>query len=364
VNHHTHPEAGPDLSRVNRDTPGTVRDIYVRAVGTALPGPALSNEVLARRFGMTGHWEPVVQAFIGTQSRHLAIDLETGQPYCSLADLCRMAASRALDTAGLTAADVDLMVLGTATPDMLMPATVNVVADQLGINNVATYQLQSGCTGAVQALNAAYQMMLTCAYRTALVLGGETATKYYDLSLDFARLPPTQMINYVLFGDGAGAMVLTPGPGPAAAVIRKVVTRLEGMNRPPGQTLDWFGPADRDSDRPPAIEDYKAIEESVPIMASELLAELLDNLGWKDSEVGCVLPPQLSGQMTKRIMAGLKLPDAREISCVRETGNIGNAMPFFQLERVLPEMRPGDRAICLSVESSKWIKGGFALQKV
>jgi 3-oxoacyl-[acyl-carrier-protein] synthase-3 len=68
--------------------------------------------------------------------------------------------------------------------------------------------------------------------------------------------------------------------------------------------------------------------------------------------------------MTELITATLEVPGAREISCVVDTGNTGNALPFFQLELVLPLMSDGDRAVAIAIESSKWIKAGFAVEKV
>src|SRR5262245_26000278 len=134
--------------------------IYLRSVGTALPGPPIDNAALARRLGMSGHWEQWIDTFIGTRSRYLTVDIDTGKQRQTLADLCHDAASRAMESGGFDPEDIDLVVLATATPDMLMPATVNVVADVLGIDGVPTFQLQSGCTGAVQALITAHQMLL------------------------------------------------------------------------------------------------------------------------------------------------------------------------------------------------------------
>jgi 3-oxoacyl-[acyl-carrier-protein] synthase-3 len=339
-----------------------VTEVRLLAVGSALPGPAVDNATLAARFGMSPIWEQWVENFIGTRYRHLAVDLDSGEIQCSLADLAESAGRRAMMACGVSAADIDLIVMGTATPDLLMPATVNMVADRLGINDVPTYQLQSGCAGAVQALDVARKLMAAEECRTALVLGGDSCAKHFPTNADLSRTPPAQLVNLILFGDGAGAAVLSTQPRPGTAAVRFVLNRLTGLNRQPGQVIEWFGVADRDSDRPPATEDYQAIAESVPVMAAEILAELLDTLGWTGRSVTHLLPPQLSGRMTERIVERLGLPDATEISCVGETGNNANALPFLQLERALPTMSPGDRALGIAVESSKWIKAGFALE--
>jgi 3-oxoacyl-[acyl-carrier-protein] synthase III len=345
------------------DTMTNSDDVYILASASALPGPPIDNATLARRFGMPPVWEQWVDTFVGTRNRHFAVDLETGERHYSLADLGEMAGSRALAAAGVRPADVDLIVMSTATPDALMPATVNVIADRLGIDGVPSYQIQSGCTGAVQALNIAYRMVRSGGQRTALVLGADSCAKHLDLTMDVSHMPPEEQVNGVLFGDGAGALVLSADPGPGSVMIHDVLMRLEGLNRAPGQVVEWFGFAERGLDRPAAVEDYKAVEESVPKMAVEVLNELLDNLGWQESDIDYLLPPQLSGRMTKRIVESLSVPAAREISCVAEIGNTSNALPFFQLEQAIPCMATGDRAIGISIESSKWIKAGFALEK-
>ena len=336
------------------------QDVHVVGVGTALPGPAVDNATLADRFGVSalGQW---ADAFVGTRTRHFSVDLDSGEVRSSLADLAVAAARRALDAAGLEPDAVEVMVLGTSSPDMLMPATVNVVADGLGINEIPTYQLQSGCTGALQALDLAHSLLRAGKHRTALVLGGDVCTKHLDLNRDPGSLTPDDLVPGLMFGDGAGAAVLTVDPSGGGAVVRHVLVRLTGTGRPAGHTVDWYGPADRDRDAGVVGEDYKAIEESVPVMAEEILDELLTELDWKD--VDYLLPPQLSGHMTARIVQRLGLLDAQEVSVVADTGNTGNALPFFQLERLLPRLAANDRVIGIAVESSKWIKGGLALEK-
>lgn len=338
--------------------------VHVLSAGSALPGPPVGNDALAHRFGMDALWEQWVDTFIGTRTRHLAVDLDSGEVRHSLADLAETAARHALTAASLAPADVDAVVLATATPDQLMPATVNVVADRLGIDGVPTYQLQSGCAGAVQALDLGRLLLAAGGLRTVLVLGGDVCAKHFDLGVDLAGLRPSELVNVVLFGDGAGAAVLSADPAPGAALVHRVLNRLTGAGRAPGQTLDWFGPAAPPGAGAAVSEDYKAVEAAVPGMAKEIVAELLDGLGWCPADVDHLLPPQLSGTMTARIVDGLAIPAAREVTLVRETGNNGNAMPFLQLERALPDMLPGDRAIGVAVESSKWIKAGFAVEKI
>ncbi|MFC8570929.1 3-oxoacyl-ACP synthase III family protein [Streptomyces sp. NPDC057245] len=334
---------------------------YLAAVGTALPGEPVDNAMLARTFGVSEEW---VDVFIGTRTRHFARDLTSGETRWSLAELCARAGEQALTASGVAADEIDFVVMGTATPDHLMPATVNHVADQLGLDQIPTYQLQSGCAGAVQALELGRTLVTAGGHRAGLVVGGDVCSKHLDLDRDLSGAAPSDLVNYVLFGDGAGAAVVTAEPRGHRVALRGVLNRFTGLGRQPGQVIEWFGMADRHEDRQAVHEDYKAIEESVPVMALEILWELLEDLGWDPGDVDFLLPPQLSGRMTRRIAEQLGLPDAVEVSCVADTGNNGNALPFLQLEALLGKIGAGQRALAVAVESSKWIKSGFALEKL
>ncbi|SDL31675.1 3-oxoacyl-ACP synthase III family protein [Streptomyces indicus] len=336
-------------------------EVHLASVGTALPGDPVDNAELARVLGANEEW---IEMFIGTRTRHFARDLKTGTVRWSLADLCAQAAERALAAADVDPGDLDFVVLGTATPDTLMPATVNNVVDLLGLDQVPTFQLQSGCAGAVQALSLGRTLIASGEYRTGLVIGGDVCSKHLDVDRDLTKAAPSDLVNFVLFGDGAGAAVLTDEPRGARVVLRHVLNRFTGLGRTPGQVIEWFGLADRHDDRQALTEDYKAIEEHVPVMAVEILWELLGELDWSRQEVDYILPPQLSGRMTRKITEQLNVPTAVEISCVADTGNNGNALPFLQIERLLEKMSDGQKALAVAIESSKWIKAGFALEKI
>lgn len=339
----------------------TTPTTHLASIGTALPGDPVDNATLAKVLGINEDW---IEVFIGTRTRYFARDLGTGVVRWSLADLCAQAAEKALAAPGVDPSEIEFVVLGTATPDTLMPATVNHVADQLGLDQVPTFQLQSGCAGAVQALGVAQSMIASGQYRTGLVIGGDVCSKHLDLQRDVSGAASSDLVNYVLFGDGAGAAVLTDEPRGQRVALRHVLNRFTGLGRKPGQVIEWFGLADRYDDRQAVTEDYKAIEESVPVMAVEILWEILGELDWEADRLDYLLPPQLSGRMTRRITEELDMPTAAEVSCVADTGNNGNALPFLQIEKLLERMSDGERALAVAVESSKWIKAGFALEKV
>lgn len=338
-----------------------VPPLRLRSAATALPGPAVDNQELGTRLGLDAEW---IDLFIGTRTRHFAVDLADGERRCDLADLATEAGRAALHRARLTPGEVDFVVLATATPDALMPTTATTAAERLGVSGVPVYQIQSGCSGAVQALSLAGALVRTGA-ANGLVLAGDVSAKHLDLRQDFRRLPRAELVNYVLFGDGLGAAVVTGGPGGPGATFTRLGHRPVRPGLPPGQRVEWFGAADRHEGRPAVAEDYKAVEQLVPAIAEETCRELLDGLGWRADAVRHLLPPQLGGRMTARIANRLRtalgLDAAVEVSCVARTGNTGNALVLGQLEELLDRSGPGDRALGVCVEASGWIAGGFAL---
>ncbi|MEV4441663.1 3-oxoacyl-ACP synthase III family protein [Streptomyces sp. NPDC049577] len=340
---------------------------HLVSAASALPGPPVGNDRIQERLGLSQEW---IETFIGTRTRHFAVDLDSGEPGPTLADLCVLAAGRALDRAAAGPArlgpdGIAFVVLATATPDALMPTTAALVAERLGITGAPVYQLQSGCSGAVQAFALA-DALLTAGAPAGLVLGGDVCAKHLDLTRDFPRMPPGELVNYVLFGDGAGAAVVTAGPAGAVARLHAPLHHPALPGLPPGQRVAWYGAADHDRGGPPVTEDYKAIEHRVPELSERICAELLDRCGWHGQQLDYLLPPQLGGRMTAAITARLRdrlgAGRAEEISCVAETGNTGNALVLTQLERLLPLLAPGRRALCACVESSKWITAGFGLE--
>ncbi|GLI22161.1 3-oxoacyl-[acyl-carrier-protein] synthase-3 [Xanthobacter flavus] len=161
-----------------------------RGTGSYLPERVLSNADLAARMDTSDEW--IVQR-TGIRQRHIAAEGEF------TSHLAIKAAQRALDASGLTAADIDLIVLGTATPDQTFPATSVTVQAELGITRGAAFDVQAVCSGFVFALATADAYLKTGAFKRALVIGAETFSRILDWE---------DRGTCVLFGDGAGALVL------------------------------------------------------------------------------------------------------------------------------------------------------------
>ncbi len=329
-------------------------------VGSFLPGPKIDNKMLAEMISVSEEW---IDIFVGTKTRHLATDIITGAVKYQLVDIGERAAKAALECAGIVAKDIDFVVMSTATPDHLMPATVNNIVDRLGLFGIPTYALQSGCAGALQALDVASQFILTGKHRTGLVIGADICNKFLRLDEDFSKLPSGELVNYVLFGDGAGAVVMSSDSQRQGLQIETLLNVCDGLGREPGQQISWLG-KHAGNNAPLILEDYKAIQHSVPEMALQTMQQLLQLNAWNFADVAFLMPPQLSGNMTDLIMNHLQIEPERGINCVSYTGNTGNALPYLQLEKLWQMSKPGDRSIGVAIESSKWIRTGMALQHV
>ncbi len=166
--------------------------IYSRIAGTGsyLPSKVLTNDDLARIVDTSDEW---IAARTGIRERHVAAEGET------TSDLAFHAAVRAMEAAGVSAGELDLIVVGTTTPDLIFPSTACLLQHRLGANGCGAFDVNAACSGFLYALAVADKFIKSGDAKTVLVVGSETLTRMVDW---------TERTTCVLFGDGAGAVVL------------------------------------------------------------------------------------------------------------------------------------------------------------
>ncbi|MCD9031067.1 ketoacyl-ACP synthase III [Luteimonas sp. Y-2-2-4F] len=171
---------------------GATPRVYARIAGTGsyLPANVVTNEDLSKVVDTSDEW---IASRTGIRQRHVAADGET------TGDLAYHASVRALEAAGVEASELDLIVLGTTTPDLVFPSTACLLQHRLGANGCGAFDVNAACSGFVYALSVADKFIRAGAARTVLVVGAETLTRMVDWS---------DRATCVLFGDGAGAVVL------------------------------------------------------------------------------------------------------------------------------------------------------------
>ena len=165
---------------------------FARIIGTGsyLPEKVVTNKDLEEVMDTTDEW---IQERTGIKRRHIAADGET------TSDMAVHAARRALEAAGISADDIDLIVVGTTTPDKIFPATATIVQRKLGISGCGAFDVQAVCSGFLYALDVANRNIRTGGSKTALVIGAETLSRITNWE---------DRGTAVLFGDGAGAVVI------------------------------------------------------------------------------------------------------------------------------------------------------------
>ena len=164
--------------------------VSITGLGSHVPERVVTNDDLSTMMDTSDEW--IVER-TGIRERRIAAPEE------ALSDLALPAAREALDDAGLKGSDLDLIIVATVTPDMAFPATAAIMADDLGANKAGAYDLSAGCTGFMYAVAQAYGMLAGGLAQRALVVGGDVLSKILDWS---------DRGTAVLFGDGAGAVVM------------------------------------------------------------------------------------------------------------------------------------------------------------
>ena len=162
----------------------------ITGIGSYVPDRVMTNDELSAMVDTSDEW--IIER-TGIRERRIAA------PEQALSDLCRPAIEQALAQAGAAASSIDLLVVATVTPDMAFPSTGAILADDLGMPDAGAYDLSAGCTGFMYALAQAYGMMAGGLAERALVVGGDVLSRILDW---------TDRATCVLFGDGAGAVVL------------------------------------------------------------------------------------------------------------------------------------------------------------
>ncbi len=254
------------------------RSLIVGA-GAYLPERVVTNDDLAAKMDTTDEW--IVQR-TGIRQRHIAADGEL------TSHLAVKASERALAAAGLTAADVDLIVLATTTPDETFPATATRVQAMLGMTRGAAFDVQAVCAGFVYALAVADNFIKAGQAETALVIGAETFTRILDW---------TDRGTAVLFGDGAGAVVLKAVEGGDRGILS---THLHSDGRGHDALYVDGGPSSTGQVGHVRMQGKEVFKHAV-VKLARVIQEALDANGMKAEDIDWLVPHQAN----RRIIDGM-----------------------------------------------------------
>ena len=278
------------------------RRSVVTGVGSALPRRQVSNAELAKRVDTSDEW--IVER-TGIRNRYIAEEGET------TATLAHGAALKALEHAGLAAADVDLIVLATATPDQTFPSSATKVQALLGIDDCVAFDVHAVCTGFLYALTVADSMLRSGSAKTALVIGSETFSRILDWE---------DRATCVLFGDGAGALVLTTEEGERGILA----TSLHADGRHNELLFVDGGPSTTQTVGKLRMKGREVFRHAVVNLA-EVLNEVLAEAGLQSADIDWVVPHQANARILDATAKKLGLPREKVIVTVDRHANTSAA---------------------------------------
>ncbi len=288
---------------------------YSKLVGTGkgFPEKEVTNKELETYVDTNDEW---IRTRTGIEARRIA-DLDKGE---TTSYLCELAAREALKSAGMTGADLDMIVVGTVTPDTIMPTCGNRVQAALGASNAFSFDLQAACSGFVYGLSTADNAIRSGQVRNALVIGAETLstlTNWHDRS------------TCVLFGDGAGAVVLQRTEDPAHRVI---ATKLHSDGRHGNILIIPHGY----SKVPPHSKEYRVDMAKIKMNGAEVFKlavrsmqettlQILKENDFKVSDVNHFIFHQANMRILEMCLKGLDIPMEKASMNLQRYGNTSAA---------------------------------------
>jgi 3-oxoacyl-[acyl-carrier-protein] synthase III len=278
--------------------------IYSRILGTGgyLPEKVLTNKDIEDIIDTTDEW---IQGRTGIRKRHVVVEGER----CS--QLAEAAARRALESAGVEPSEIDLIVVGTTTPDQIFPSTACLLQQRLGIRGCCAFDVQAVCTGFVYAVGVADQFIRAGSAKRALVVGAETMSRLLDWQ---------DRATAVLFGDGAGAVVLGASDEPG---IISTHLHADGAYADLLQVPGGIG-GDRNAGHYLEMKGTEVFKMAVTTLG-RIVDETLEANGMQKSDIDWLVPHQANDRILRATARKLDMPMERVVVTVDEHANTSSA---------------------------------------
>ncbi len=292
---------------------------YARIAGTGsfLPEKVLTNDDLAKIVQTSDEW---IRERTGIAQRHVAAEGQT------TSDLATEAGRRAMEAAGVTGADVQLLIVGTTTPDLIFPSTACLVQNNLGANGCMAFDVNAACSGFMYALSVADQFIRSGAIQTALVIGAETLTRMLDWS---------DRGTCVLFGDGAGAVVLKAD---AETGIISTHMHADGAHKrllwnPVGVSVG-FKPEEKNAGVRVLMTGNEVFKVAVKTLDA-VVEEALAANGLERGAIDWLIPHQANLRIIQATAKRLNMPMERVIVTVDRHGNTSSGSVPLALDEAV-----------------------------
>lgn len=294
----------------------TVRTV-VRGVGSYLPDRVITNDALSRQMDTTDEW---IFSRTGIRQRHFS------DPTQTTSDLATRAAQQALDNAGIAAANIDLIIVATTTPDHTFPATAVHVQANLGAGGYA-YDVSGACCGYLLALQSAHHAIQVGSAQTVLIVGAEKMSNILDMS---------DRSTCVLFGDGAGAVVLQSAPAGTEEGVIDIALASDGKLASILQTTG--GPGSNNAASFIAMNGREVYRHAVRLLTASA-QEMLRKHSLRAEDIDWFVPHQANLRIIQQVMDKLALPQEKLICTVTHHANTSAASIPLALAQASQEGR-------------------------
>jgi 3-oxoacyl-[acyl-carrier-protein] synthase III len=302
-----------------------MRRSVLLGTGSALPRRALGNDELAKMVDTSDEW---IQARTGIRNRHVASPDET------TSTLATDAAKAAIAAAGIEASTIDLIVLATATPDQTFPATATQVQNALGCNGGIAFDVAAVCSGFLYAVGVADSMLRSGMAQRALVIGAETFSRILDWE---------DRTTCVLFGDGAGAIVLEAREEEGSEPRGILATKLHADGAHNQLLFVDGGPSTTGTVGKLRMQGREVFRHAVTNLSNVLL-EVLDETGVKANQIDWLVPHQANARILDATAKKLGFPPEKIIMTVDQHANTSAASVPLALDTAIRDgrIKPGD----------------------
>ena len=291
------------------------------SVGSYLPERVVTNDELAEFVDTSDEW---IRQRTGIAQRHIVADGE------KTSDLARIAAERALQRAGVAAHEIDLIIIATSTPDDTFPSTATKVQHQLGATKAVAFDVQAVCAGFVYALDVADAMLSAGRGRRALVIGAESFSKILDWN---------DRSTCVLFGDGAGAVLLERSDDPRGFGVLASKLHADGAHR--DILYVDGGPSSSGAVGHVRMEGNKVFRHAVEKLSS-VMDEVLEAADMPVTAVDWLVPHQANIRIIEGMQKKMGLPDDQVVKTVHDHANTSAASIPLALAEAVGDGRISD----------------------
>ncbi len=309
--------------------------VGIAGTGCYAPERVLTNQDCAKLVDTSDEW--IVQR-TGIRERRFAAD---GQ---ATSDMCVRAARRALEAARVSPEEIDLVVVGTLTPDYLLPSCSCLVQNQLGCKNAGAFDVAAACTGFLTALHTGEAFIAAGRAKRVLVIGAETLSRFLDWE---------DRTSCILFGDGAGAAVLVPLEERAQGEILKTTLGADGSS------FDLIHMRGGGSLVPPTHDSVDRKEHFIRLKGRDVfrfavtkMAELIESMaeGHSYEEIGLIVPHQVNGRIIEAAMERVGWPLDKAMINIDRYGNTSAASVPIALDEAVRQgrLKPGQLLISVA----------------